>query len=158
MSDYIITKDGLQDADALEHKAHKYLYKKKVNGKWRYYYDVGEPTSDVYEMKDGKWTKTSSNLKGYTKWEDMIGKDEQDRSKRADYAYEKSKEKLTGEMTRSDFDQRYSDHVKAGMKSLSAYREYLQTPLGKIENVKTHLNKGKKAIGKWLTKIGKKLM
>lgn len=37
MSDYIITKDGLVDTNSLQHW--KYVKKKKVNGKWRYYYD-----------------------------------------------------------------------------------------------------------------------
>lgn len=158
MSNYIIAKDGIYDTDALTHKAHKYLYKKKVNGKWRYFYDIGEPASETYEMKNGKWTRTDSNLKGYTKWEDMIGKDERDRSFRADAAHERARKNLNGEMTRSESDKRYSTFVNTGKDSLTAYRSYLKTPLGKIENIKNAVNNGKKAIGTLFIKIGKKLV
>ena len=157
MSDYIITKDGLQDVNSLEHKAHKYLYRKKVNGKWRYYYDVGEPTADIYETKNGKTVKISSNVKGYTKWQDKIGRDEQDAAFRADAAYKRAAEATKGSMTRSDFDDKLAKSVTAGKKAVEANKAYNKTLLGRLEKVKNTVHKGKKAVGRLFIKLGKKL-
>lgn len=51
MADYIISNGELHNMDELKHAKFKYLYKKKVNGKWRYYYE-GD-SMDAGKKKDG---------------------------------------------------------------------------------------------------------
>ena len=54
----------------IEHRAHLYTYKKKVNGKWRYYY--GEPiekegldTTGITKNKDGTYNSYGGKFKTY---------------------------------------------------------------------------------------------
>ena len=119
MSNYIY-KDG-----ELYH-AHKYIKKKKVNGKWRYYYDVGEPTAETYTWdKNGNKIRIDSRVKSYTKWQDLIGRDEQDAAARAGTAYEKADARTRGRtMTRTESELFNAIAVKKGEESIKAHKAY----------------------------------
>ena len=61
--------DKLESED-IEHRAHLYTHKKKVNGKWRYYY--GEPiekeglvTTGITKNKDGTYNSYGGKFKTY---------------------------------------------------------------------------------------------
>ena len=139
--------------------AHKYIKKKKVNGKWRYYYDIGEPTAETYTWdKNGNKIRIDSRIKSYSKWQDIIGRDEQDAARRADYAYRKAYEQTTNRsMTREESVKASANAIKKGKESLKAHREYSKTLLGSQETIKNAIHKGKKAIGRLFIKLGKKL-
>lgn len=121
-----------------ERKNHKYLYKKKVNGKTRYFYDVGKANwkngnSNIGE--DGM--ETDSNIRGYTKVQDILGYDERDRRNRAVARYENTNKEV----------------VKEGKRALAAIKAYNKTPLGKIEKVSTSLKIGSEILKKKIKDI-----
>lgn len=121
-----------------ERKNHKYLYKKKVNGKTRYFYDVGKANwkngnSNIGE--DGM--ETDSNIRGYTKVQDILGYDERDRRNRAVARYENTNKEA----------------VKEGKRALAAIKAYNKTPLGKIEKVSTSLKIGSEILKKKIKDI-----
>ena len=121
-----------------ERKNHKYLYKKKVNGKTRYFYDVGKANwkngnSNIGE--DGM--ETDSNIRGYTKVQDILGYDERDRRNRAVARYENTNKEV----------------VKEGKRALAAIKAYNKTPLGKIEKVSTSLKIGSETLKKKIKDI-----
>ena len=72
---YRVRYTGRDDAsNSLQHW--KYKYKKRVNGKWRYFYDVGPAGFDLGGNGLGKDGEPDSNVQSYTKFEDLIGQDE----------------------------------------------------------------------------------
>lgn len=157
MSNYIYTNDGtLHNVNSLEHKKQsKYLYKKKVNGKWRYYYDVGEPT--LKEHYDGNKLVKHKRVKGYSKLQDMLGYDERDRAYRKSNVADRAHSKLTGEMTKAQHDKRYKRWQHTANEAKKAHKAYTKTPLGRIEKVRNTMHTGKKAVGRFFIKMGKKL-
>ena len=136
--------------------AHKYITKKKVNGKWRYYYDLGEPLA-VYD-KNGIKISSEPRVKGYTKWQDIIGLDERDRAYRS-----KAEADRVKNLTRGNFatDEEYANKDKMiaqkTAKAKKDYEAYTKTLLGRIDSVKKAVNKGKKVVSKFLKKIAKRL-
>lgn len=138
--------------------AHKYIKKKKVNGKWRYYYDIGEPTAETYTWdKNGNKIRIDSRVKSYTKWQDTIGKDEQDAAARAAAAYERAAAVDVNYYAGSKRDAVIAKAAAAGKKAIEANKAYNKTLLGRAESVKNAVHKGKKAVGRLLIKLGKKL-
>ena len=70
MSNYIYTNDGLVNADYLKHKKqYAYISKKRVNGKWRYYYynpttdEFGRPARTRTYTTDRKAAELIDNMK-----------------------------------------------------------------------------------------------
>ena len=107
-----------------ERKNHKYLYKKNVNGKTRYFYDVGKANWKNGNHNIGEdGMETDSNIRGYTKIQDILGYDERDRRDRAVGRYENANK----------------EDSKEGKRALAAIKAYNKTPLGKIEKVSTSL-------------------
>lgn len=135
--------------DTLMH--YKYVRKEKKNGKWVYYYDIGEAS-----YIDGYTGKKPSRIKGYTKLQDILGRDEQDRYNRAVSAVAQARPKPgpTTASKRAADDARF---VKAGAEFTKAKKAYMKTPLGQLEKASNTIKKAKKAIGKWFKKIGTKL-
>ena len=114
-----------------ERKNHKYLYKKNVNGKTRYFYDVGKANwkNGNHNIGDDGM-ETDSNIRGYTKIQDILGYDERDRRDRAVGRYENTNKKDS----------------KEGKRALAAIKAYNKTPLGKIEKVSTSLKIGSETL------------
>ena len=121
-----------------ERKNHKYLYKKKVNGKTRYFYDVGKANWKNGNRNIGEdGMETDSNIRGYTKVQDILGYDERDRRNRAVARYENTNKEV----------------VKEGKRALAAIKAYNKTPLGKIEKVSTSLKIGSEILKKKIKDI-----
>lgn len=154
--------------DFIQHsKSHKYLYKKVVNGKMRYYYDVGKGGfkaggNDV--GKDGQ--PTDSEVRGYTKFEDLIGKDERDARDRAKDQYERAKSQyerdsaLKGSVIKRNnisIPDEYSKKADAELEAFYKDLEYSKTPLGKLEAAQDKIQKGKNAVADYLEKMAKNL-
>ena len=148
-------------------KSHKYLYKKVVNGKMRYFYDVGKAgfkNGNTNIGKDGQ--STDSNVRGYTKFEDLIGKDERDARDRAVTQYERSEERLKNvhHMTADELI-RKNIRVEAvndenrylGEEAIRKIDDFSKTPLGKLEAAQETIQKGKNAVADFLEKMAKKL-
>ena len=139
-----------------ERKNHKYLYKKNVNGKTRYFYDVGKANwkngnSNIGE--DGM--ETDSNIRGYTKVQDILGYDERDRRNRAVARYENANDTFENqkEMSYDDLENTNKEVIKEGKRSLAAIKAYNKTPLGKIEKVSTSLKIGSEILKKKIKDI-----
>ncbi len=146
-----------------ERKKHKYLYKKNVNGKTRYFYDVGKANwkNGNYNIgEDGM--ETDSNIRGYTKLQDLLGYDERDRRDRAVGRYENTKQTYENQqkMTAEDLARKninlentYKKVSKEGKLTSAAIKSYNKTPLGKIENVSTSLKIGSETLKKKIKDI-----
>ena len=146
-----------------ERKNHKYLYKKNVNGKTRYFYDVGKANwkNGNYDIgEDGM--ETDSNIRGYTKVQDLLGYDERDRRDRAVGRYENAKktyenqQKMTSDdLARKDINlEKTSKEVsKEGKRAIAAIKAYNKTPLGKIEKVSTRIKIGSETLKKKIKDI-----
>lgn len=133
-------------------KSHKYLYKKKVNGKWRYYYYVGK----------NAYGSDRNSVRGYTKLQDMLGYDERDKMARATARYDEAvhydvnkavptadKEKLT---------ERNEKNKKIyGRRARYAVAAYFNTPLGKIDNAGRFIDRGHNAVANILERTSKKI-
>ena len=135
--------------DELMH--YKYIRKEKKNGKWVYYYDIGEAS-----YIDGYTGKKPSRIKGYTKMQDVMGLDERDRYYRTAYAVERARPK-PGLVSESQYVADNARFVKAGAEFTKAKKAYMKTPLGQLEKASNTIKKAKKAIGRWFMKIGTKL-
>ena len=63
MSQVIVKRTNNQADDELMHAGHKYLSKKKVNGKWRYYYDKdGNGNSTIGDAIDNFKNEASRKI------------------------------------------------------------------------------------------------
>lgn len=119
----------------------KYVKKKKVNGKWRYYYDV----------------------------KDALGYDERQKAAQAVYDYNRTTaaarayNKIQSDPTRVKFynqtksDQLYKEADAAGKKASAALKKYYKTPIGKIDRLDDKIDSGRKAVSKVLNKLAKKI-
>lgn len=154
-----------------DRKKHKYIYKKMVNGKMRYYYDVGPAGFDLANngRGPGKDGEPDSNIQGYTKLEDMLGKDEKDKYWRSvsaahnekrfhDHNYGKLHDKYGGyEMGNAEHDKSHEDISRAQRKVMENRKEYMKTPLGKITRLTEKINDGRDAVANMLDKLSKDL-
>lgn len=142
------------DLDEGELAHFKYIYKKKVNGKWRYYYDVGDAG-----YTNGNTGKKPSNIVGYSWIEDMLGKDEQERSRRASAVYEQADKNSHNRSYSSASEMRKTQAEVAdlGRKAVEANQAYMKTPLGQLEKVSNTVEKAKKTVANWLRKMANKL-
>lgn len=168
-NNYILTSDGsfvstqelmhsrsirYIDLDEDEMMHWKYIYKKKVNGKWRYYYDVGDAG-----YIDGYTGKKPSRIVGYSWLEDKLGKDEQERSRRASAVYERADKASTNRSYSSASEMRKTQArvAELGKKAIEANQEYMKTPLGQLEKAQNTIKKVKKAVSNWFKKLANKL-
>lgn len=143
------------EENILCHKnGHKYIYKKKINGKWRYYYYVGK---ENYTLNGNH----STGLGEYSKLDDVMGRDELDRF-RISYqnakdanAYRRSIRGFVDYDTYSEAETKSKNLDKVANKN---YWEFRKTPLGAIYHAHETINKGKQAIGRWLSKTADSLI
>lgn len=145
----------------LNHADHKYLYKKKVDGKWRYYYEVGNPKSAY--ANGGK----DSGIKGYSKLQDLLGYDERDAYNNArlnaNVANEIADEiaELRTNPTESyrynrDVHKEYIEKGKAYEANVAKnYDSYSKTPLGMIDRIDDKIDAGRNKISDLLKKVAK---
>jgi hypothetical protein len=140
------------DEDEIMHW--KYIKKEKVGGKWRYYYDVG-----YAGYIDGNTGKRPSNVVGFSKTEDLLGKDEQMRANRATAVYEAANKASTNREYSSNSERQAEMNrvAELGQKAIEANKAYMKTPLGKLEQAKTTIEKAKKKVANWLRKLANKL-
>lgn len=142
------------DLDEDEMMHWKYIYKKKINGKWRYYYDVGDAS-----YIDGNTHKKPSHIVGYSWLEDKLGKDEQERSRRASAVYEQADKNSQNRSYSSASEMRKTQArvAELGKKAIEANEAYMKTPLGQLEKTSNTINKAKKVVSNWLKKLADKL-
>ena len=155
MSQYVIVHGELVklDEDSLMHW--KYIKKERVNGKWRYYYDLGR-----------KLDSNESLVKGYSKLEDWAGLDERDRVDHQKKLHDQDMSnynKFQKEFEPGVDDPSFGDEILAkaaarGREVMHAKAEFMKTPLGKLEQATTTIKKAAKTVSKALNKIGSKLM
>ena len=137
----------------------KYKYKKKVNGKWRYFYDVGPAGFDVGGNGPGRDGEIDSNIQSYTKFQDIIGKDEKD-------AYIRSLQKALREVDYQNANpDRTARERKVDEKNMKRVdravsedmERFYKTPLGKIESTKHSIESGRKFVSDLLAKASEKV-
>lgn len=154
MSQYVIVHGELVklDDDTLMHW--KYIKKERVNGKWRYYYDLGR-----------KLDSNESLVKGYSKLEDWAGVDERDRADHQQKLYVQDMDNY--KKFRKEFEPGVDDPTFAaeifekaaarGREAAKAKADFMNTPLGKLEQATTTIKNAAKTVSKALNKLGSKL-
>lgn len=135
-------------------KNHKYLYKKKVNGKWRYYYNIGKHAYG-----------SDNTVRGYTKLQDVLGYDERDKMTRAISRYEDAVQydvnkaaPTANKEKKEKLIKRNEKHKKIfGRRASYAIDAYFKTPLGKIDNAGRAIDRGRNAVANILERTSKKI-
>lgn len=119
----------------------KYIKKKKVNGKWRYYYDV----------------------------KDALGYDERKEAAQAVYDYERAKTNYKGYSSIKNDPTREKWHTNEeekayetiadinGKRAGRALDKYYKTPLGKIDSLGSKINDGRRVVADLLDAVSKKI-
>lgn len=142
--------------DELAH--HKYIEKKKINGKWRYYYDIGT-TGDIVNGSK------RSSVKDYSKLQDILGYDERDAFEVANVNYNRALKDLDGQedLRRSETESyRYNPDVHEEMrknktvaqKAISeAVDKYKNTPIGKLDILDDKIDDARNRIADALIKL-----
>lgn len=133
-------------------KSHKYLYKKKVNGKWRYYYYVGK----------NAYGSDRDSVRGYTKLQDMLGYDERDKMKRATARYDALLPYYVSKRAPIEEKERLTKLYERNRKIYRRQAEYAinaysKTPLSKIDNVGRAIDRGRNAVANILERTSKKI-
>lgn len=133
----------------------KYIKKERKNGKWRYYYNLGGKTG----VED-----PNPLIKSYSKLEDKLGFDERDRANHQQKLYEQEKARSDNytHNPNTDAGPDYTMNFLAsasmqGMEALKAKVDFMNTPLGRLQQVKKDAKKAAKAVSKALNKLGSKL-
>ena len=142
------------DFQSLQHW--KYIYKKKINGKWRYYYDIGKPGVNVAGGSN-KPDGPNSNIRSYSKLEDILGKDEKDAYARSIIQNRRAKEEAEARPsgTRAELQER-SNKVNSTAKAVSeAADRYYKTPIGMLDKLDDKIDAGRKFIANLFTKAAK---
>lgn len=136
--------------------------KRKKNGKWRYYYDVGTTGAIVNGSK-------MSNIKGYSKIQDILGYDERDAYNisrlNANAANENADKvaKLRTNPTESHlYDAEvHKELVNKGKKHEAEvaknWNSYSKTPLGMIDRIDDKIDVGREKLSELLTRISERI-
>lgn len=150
--------------DDVQH--YKYIKKEKINGKWRYFYDIGEQHGTVmnsYTMKPeapNDVTGINSNVKSYTKLQDLLGMDEKDRFERTATQVKLKNERLydlSDQYRTAKWRVAEKKYEQAGREFTKARNAYMKTPISVLDSAKDAINKGKKAVAGMLRKLANKL-
>lgn len=162
MSDYYYHNGRLYNSDELQHW--KYIKKKKVNGKWRYYYDTESLKDDVKDKlgyDERERMRESAREYGRALNEQNNAKSEVDRihdqRKSADTT-QKAAENLV-ELLKADkiSKEAYYKAREAGHKYAESQKEFMNTPLGKLESLQKNIKKGAEKVASLFSKLfGKK--
>lgn len=65
MREYVSNR--LSSSDYLMHRHHKYIYRKKVNGKWRYYYKPNK-----WEINSSNYEQKRKEIAKEAEWQDIV--------------------------------------------------------------------------------------
>lgn len=150
--------------DYLEHKNFKYVKKKKVNGKWRYYYDVKDALGYDEREKAGqavyRYSRAQDLEKGLTKYYN------DEHSRLSKY---RGLDPRTGANRLTVGDREYlkdinNDVEKARKKvdstrrkATKAVQKYYKTPIGQLDRFDDKIDSGRKAVAKTLKKLASKV-
>lgn len=167
---YAIRRDD-SDHNSLKHW--KYVKKKKVNGKWRYYYDIKDAMG--YDERE-RYNQAISNVTNAEREKNQardnynsVQKHYTDKYYRGEYVdlntgalkehvqphYEEEVAKHVTPMYKK-YEAKEAQYTKAGQEFCKAKEEYMKTPLGKIDNLSYTVKKGVEAVSKWFKKIFKR--
>lgn len=153
-----------------EARKHKYISRRKINGKWYYYYDVGDAgfvDGNGGREKDGQ--RSDSSTRGFTKVEDILGKDEKMRYERSEVSMKRKEEAMRNAFNKAnDASWMDKDLENKSKKADSDFKEsydkwtndqkaFYKTPLGKLEQSKDVIQSGKNKVAELLEKKAKKL-
>lgn len=140
------------DFQAMQHW--KYIKKKKVNGKWRYYYDIKDALGyDEREARDKAATNYSKATKDAYDFQDhvstqntnaIIGHDPYTGAP----VYTKGGKERIQDLEKQK-QEKFKKAADAGKAASDAQKEFAKTPLGKLENLESKVKKAKK----WLKGI-----
>lgn len=151
---------GIEFSDELYHW--KYIKKKKVNGKWRYYYDKEQLKDDLgfderKRYKDAKrerkyyWEQENKYLDNFKSRMDYINRDPQGvgvTSPEYDTVYK---------MANKDHDigmEYRKDRERVDKKVNQFYNEYRRTPIGKIDEIFAEpIRNAKTLISDWSKRV-----
>jgi hypothetical protein len=140
MANYIYTNGCLYNTDELQH-AFKYIKKKRVNGKWRYYYDIKDALGYDERSAAGDavraYDRAIQNAKGYQKLRTTPGQEKW-------YDIEKDARLV----------QEASD---AGKRARAAVEKYSKTPLGKLDKLGSKIDAGRAMVSNWLKRMANKI-
>lgn len=118
----------------------KYIKKKKVNGKWRYYYDIKDALG--YTKRD----KLDKAINEYTKADKEASElEKKDRKK-----YGKNSLTVSNDTAESRL---YA--IDKAREVRKAQDEYKKTPIGKMDSLGYQIKKGKKIVQKFFKKLEK---
>lgn len=119
----------------------KYIKKKKVNGKWRYYYDIKDALGYDERQQAGQavydYNRAIENAEGYRKIQNDPGR--------------------TKHYSQAKMDQKDKAVKESGIKANRAVQKYYKTPLGKIDRLDDKIDSGRKAVAKLLNKLATKI-
>lgn len=137
-------------SDDLQHRSHKYIKREKVNGKWRYYYNIGQDEYAAMKKAEARMFKSTGT--DPDRWRDPH---DHSRSIQTDWqeAHAKVAKKAaeTNNVETIDDLKYFRQETKKMIKPRRAYeaarRKYEKTPLYKLKQV---ANNGKKILDKLL--------
>ena len=142
MSNYIMHNGQLYSEDELMHW--KYITKKRVNGKWRYYYDnkdiLGYDKETAYNQASYKYQNAASNLASATA--DLNLKN----GGKVNYKVDTKGNFQVADTTSAVFLSSLHDYSEAGKKYTAAKNEYMKTPLGKTTKLQNAIYLGRRRI------------
>lgn len=128
-----------EHSDELKHW--KYVKKKKVNGKWRYYYDIKDALG--YDER----AKAAKSIREYNK------------AAKAEVDYSKTREDPTRAKyyDANEYEQLTQRRVSAGKAASKAIEEYYKTPIGKLDRFDDAIDSGRNIVAKILEKASNKI-
>lgn len=119
----------------------KYIKKKKVNGKWRYYYDVKDALGYDERANAANAIRNYNNAK--------------DREK--GYAQLPSKPEQVKWYNSEKHKQLSNETKVAGKIASDAIQKYYKTPIGKLDKADDIIDKGRNIVAKLLNKLSNKI-
>lgn len=133
--------------DELQHW--KYIKREKVNGKWRYYYDVGENERREAGNALSKVRDAASNAGFHKKRYDEI----KSKIDSGEYFDKDNGNDSILKPYRDNYLKALKDYNEAKVQAKKAQEVYAKTPLSKIENTKAKVDAGKKSVAKFLKNV-----
>lgn len=132
------------DTDELRHW--KYIKREKVNGKWRYYYDVGKNERREAGNAMSKVRDAANNAGFHKKRYDEV----KSKIDSGEYFNKDHGNDSILKPYRDDYLKALKNYNEARIKFKKAQEAYSKTPLSKIENVKAKIDNGRNTATKFL--------
>ena len=126
------------DPDELRHW--KYIKREKINGKWRYYYDIGKNERLEAGNAMSKVRDAANNAGFHKKRYDEV----KSKIDSGEYFDKDNGNDSILKPYRDDYLKALKDYYKAKVNAKKAQEAYAKTPLSKIENAKAKVDSGKK--------------